>query len=85
VIGGLRRSSTDFAKWWDDQTVQERTNGTKRVRHPIGGELDLRYDVLAVQDGSEQRLLTLTPADDHAEAVLRSIVGRGSGLRVVGS
>nr|WP_269328851.1 helix-turn-helix transcriptional regulator [Kineosporia babensis] len=84
LIDELHRSSPDFATWWDDQTVQERTSGTKRVLHPAGGVLTLRYDVLAVQDGSDHRLSVVTPADAHAEEVLRSLVARTSGLRVVG-
>ena len=83
LVAGLRRGSADFAAWWDDQTVQERTNGTKRVLHPTGGVMTLRYDVLAVQDGSEQRLSVITPADADAENALRTIILQGTGLRAV--
>lgn len=83
LVTGLRRASTDFAGWWDDQTVQERTNGTKRILHPVGGLMTLRYDVLAVQDGSEQRLSVVTPADTATETTLRSIVFRPGVLRAV--
>jgi transcriptional regulator with XRE-family HTH domain len=84
VITGLRQNSPDFAQGWDDQTVQERTSGTKRVHHPVGGIMTMRYDVLAVQDGSGQRLQAITPADAQAEEALRAIISQGSGLRVVG-
>jgi len=84
LIADLRHRSADFSTWWDDQTVQARAHGRKRIRHPVGGELTVCYDVLAVQDGSDQRLLTITPADADAERVLRSIVAHGPGLRVVG-
>ncbi|GAA2475463.1 helix-turn-helix transcriptional regulator [Winogradskya humida] len=83
LISDLRRSSTDFAAWWDDQTVQERTNGTKRVLHPIAGVMTVRYDVLAVQDGSDQRLSVITPADSAAENALRSLIFQERGLRAV--
>ncbi|XVU28345.1 helix-turn-helix transcriptional regulator [Actinoplanes sp. CA-054009] len=83
LIDGLRRQSPDFATWWDDQTVQERTNGTKRVLHPTAGLMTLRYDVLAVQDGSDQRLSVVTPADTHAENTLRSLIYPQNGLRAV--
>ncbi|GIF20876.1 transcriptional regulator with XRE-family HTH domain [Actinoplanes tereljensis] len=83
LIAGLRRQSTDFAAWWDDQTVQERTNGTKRLLHPTAGVLTLRYDVLAVQDGSEQRLSVITPAGADTENALRSLVFPPLGLRAV--
>ncbi|GLY31321.1 transcriptional regulator [Kineosporia sp. NBRC 101731] len=84
LVGELRQKSPDFATWWDDQTVQERTNGTKRVLHPTVGVMTLRYDVLAVQDGSDQRLSVITPADAATEDALRTIVSQHSGLRVVG-
>nr|WP_269809819.1 helix-turn-helix transcriptional regulator [Kineosporia rhizophila] len=84
LVGDLRRKSADFATWWDDHTVQERTNGTKRVLHPTAGVMTLRYDVLAVQDGSEQRLSAITPADAQSEEALRSMISQHSGLRVVG-
>ncbi|WP_306209080.1 helix-turn-helix transcriptional regulator [Actinoplanes sp. RD1] len=83
LVATLRRGSRDFAAWWDDQTVQERTNGTKRILHPAVGVMTLRYDVLAVQDGSEQRLCAVTPADAHAGEALRSLVFGQSGLRAV--
>ncbi|MEU5046657.1 helix-turn-helix transcriptional regulator [Streptomyces griseorubiginosus] len=83
LITGLRRASSDFAAWWDDHTVQRRTNGTKRVLHPAAGVMTLNYDVLAVQDGSEQRLCVVTPADAHAEETLRSLVFQQAKLRAV--
>jgi transcriptional regulator with XRE-family HTH domain len=83
LVGELRRRSADFAGWWDDQTVEVRTNGTKRVLHPTAGVMTLRYDVLAVQDGSEQRLSAITPTDANAEKALRSLVFPHPGLRAV--
>ncbi|WP_027341352.1 helix-turn-helix transcriptional regulator [Hamadaea tsunoensis] len=83
LIGELRRRSTEFATWWDDQTVEKRTNGTKRVLHPTAGIMTLRYDVLAVQDGSDQRLSVITPADTDAENALRSLIFQRNGLRAV--
>ncbi|GIE83108.1 transcriptional regulator [Actinoplanes philippinensis] len=83
LVGDLRRGSSDFAAWWDDHTVQERTNGTKRILHPTAGILTLRYDVLAVQDGSGQRLSVVTPADTHAETALRTLIFPPAGLRAV--
>jgi transcriptional regulator with XRE-family HTH domain len=92
LIAELRHGSADFATWWDDQTVHTQTHGTKRIRHPVGGVLTVCYDVLALQDGSDQYLATITPADARTERVLRTIVTRyaegtvdGPGLRVVGS
>jgi transcriptional regulator with XRE-family HTH domain len=74
VIDELREHSAEFACWWEDHTVQERAHGEKRVRHPVAGELAVRYDVLATLDGSGQRLMVVTPADAAAEQALRRLV-----------
>ncbi|MEV7603421.1 helix-turn-helix transcriptional regulator [Kitasatospora sp. NPDC089797] len=74
VIDELRSHSGEFARWWEDHTVQERAHGEKRVRHPEAGELAVRYDVLATLDGSGQRLMVVTPADPAAERALGRLV-----------
>lgn len=78
VIAGLRRDSADFARWWQDQTVEERTNGRKRLRHPAAGELTVCYDVLGTRDGSGQILFTVTPAGPADERTLRQVIHRHS-------
>jgi PAS domain-containing protein len=78
LISDLCRDSADFAGWWHDQTVRERTHGRKRIRHPTGCELTVDYDALATLDNSDQRLLVLTPADHEADRNLRGIVGHHS-------
>ncbi|MEU1509321.1 hypothetical protein [Kitasatospora sp. NPDC005748] len=62
------------ALWWEDRTVRERSHGSKRMRHPVGGELALCYDQLAATDGSDQRLMVLTPADGATERALRLLI-----------
>lgn len=78
LISALRRNSPDFAGWWQDQTVQDRTHGRKRIRHLNGCELTVCYDALAALDNSDQCLLVLTPADPETERNLRVIVGHHS-------
>ncbi|MGF1428004.1 helix-turn-helix transcriptional regulator [Kitasatospora sp. LaBMicrA B282] len=74
LIDELRQHSAEFASWWDDHTVQERAHGEKRVRHQLVGELSVRYDVLATLDGSDQRLMVVTPADPATEQGLRRLI-----------
>ncbi|WFB08767.1 helix-turn-helix domain-containing protein [Streptomyces sp. LX-29] len=52
--------SPDFRRHWEAQAVTERTSGTKRVRHPVVGELDLTYEVLALPTDEGQVLCTYT-------------------------
>ncbi|MCO5994026.1 helix-turn-helix transcriptional regulator [Actinoallomurus rhizosphaericola] len=79
LIDELRHRSEDFSAWWNDQTVQERANGTKRIRHPVGGELTICYTTLATLDDSAQYLIAVTPADAAAEQALRRIVASHAG------
>jgi PAS domain-containing protein len=77
LIDELREASAEFATWWDDHTVQERTHGTKRVQHPEVGVLTVAYDFLAVGD-SGQRLVVVTPCDPATERALRTLVAASS-------
>ncbi|MCM3883040.1 helix-turn-helix transcriptional regulator [Frankia sp. R82] len=74
VIARLRRDSAEFAAWWDDHTVQERSHGVKRICHPVAGELTVAYDLLATLDGSHQRLFAVTPADAATDRALRGLI-----------
>lgn len=78
LVTELRDGSPEFDGWWQDHAVLERNHGRKRIRHPIGGELVLGYDMLAFLDDSDQRLFVLTPADAATERALRTIIGRHS-------
>ncbi|MEV5704321.1 helix-turn-helix transcriptional regulator [Actinoallomurus sp. NPDC052274] len=80
LIGELRHHSEEFSAWWNDHTVQERTHGTKRVRHEVGGDLTIRYTTLATLDNSDQYLIAVTPADAAAEQALRKIVSSRAGV-----
>jgi PAS domain-containing protein len=75
VVAELRSGSAEFAAWWEDQTVRERSHGSKRLRHPLAGEMTVCYDFLAAVDGSDQRLAIVTPADEATERALRALVG----------
>ncbi|MFB4300090.1 helix-turn-helix transcriptional regulator [Actinomadura sp. NTSP31] len=74
LIAELRAASREFAVWWDDQHVHERSRGVKRIRHETAGTLTVAYDMLAALDGSDQRLFVLTPADEASERALRALV-----------
>lgn len=60
LVGELSVQDADFRTWWASHQVSSTSNGTKRYRHPIVGDLTLDCDVWASPDGSEQRLMVLT-------------------------
>ncbi|GAA2333626.1 XRE family transcriptional regulator [Dactylosporangium salmoneum] len=79
LIDELRRDSPEFATWWHDQTVHERSHGRKRLWHPAAGELTVCYDALGTRDGSDQYLFTVTPATEPDAEKLRTILAAHTG------
>ncbi|MGW4241809.1 helix-turn-helix transcriptional regulator [Nocardia sp. NPDC004722] len=74
VIDELHRRSAEFTGWWNDHTVQDRSHGSKRIRHPEAGEMTVCYDNLTSPDGADHSLTVLTPADPASAAVLGDIL-----------
>ncbi|MCK9874530.1 helix-turn-helix transcriptional regulator [Frankia sp. Ag45/Mut15] len=74
IIARLRQESAEFAAWWDDHTVRERSHGVKRIRHPVAGEMTVASDILATLGDSHQRLFVVTPVDAATERALRALM-----------
>ncbi|MFI5689548.1 helix-turn-helix transcriptional regulator [Streptomyces sp. NPDC051636] len=71
LIGELSLHSDAFRRLWADHDVRAHTTGTKRLHHPVVGDLTLDYVVLAAEDDPEQSLAIYTPepASPSAEAL----------------
>ncbi|QCD58741.1 helix-turn-helix transcriptional regulator [Streptomyces hawaiiensis] len=71
LIGELSLHSDTFRRLWADHDVIAHTSGTKRLHHPLVGDLTLDYVVLAVEGDPEQTLVIYTPepASPSAEAL----------------
>jgi MmyB-like transcription regulator ligand binding domain len=71
LIGELSLHSETFRRMWADHDVIAHTTGTKRLHHPLVGDLTLDYVVLAVEGDPEQTLVIYTPepASSSAEAL----------------
>ncbi|WP_406446952.1 helix-turn-helix transcriptional regulator [Streptomyces sp. NBC_01613] len=71
LIGELSVHSDTFRRMWADHDVHAHTIGTKRLHHPVVGDLILDYVVLAVEGDPEQTLAIYTPepASRSAEAL----------------
>lgn len=46
LIAELRESSPEFGRWWEEHRVNQRTYGSKRLRHPVVGDLTVEYETL---------------------------------------
>jgi transcriptional regulator with XRE-family HTH domain len=71
LIGELSVHSDTFRRMWADHDVLAHTTGTKRLHHPVVGDLTLDYVVLAVEGDPDQTLVIYTPepASPSAEAI----------------
>ena len=55
-MGELSTRSEPFRKWWAAHNVRYHQTGTKRLRHPVVGELELSYEVMELAADSCLRL-----------------------------
>jgi transcriptional regulator with XRE-family HTH domain len=86
AFGGLLDELRDipaFAERWSSHQVTEKRRGTKRIRHPVVGELRVAYEVLLPADDADLRLITWLPADDASDDAIRRAIATGSTLRAV--
>ncbi|MDH6133384.1 transcriptional regulator with XRE-family HTH domain [Kitasatospora sp. MAA4] len=64
LIDRLHAASPEVRAWWPQHQVAPLASGTKRMRHPVLGELLLQHVVLQLVDDPEQRLVTFSAPDD---------------------
>jgi transcriptional regulator with XRE-family HTH domain len=70
LIGELSTRSEPFAKWWAAHDVRYHQTGTKRLRHPTVGDLDLNYEVMPLPaDGLRLAIFTAEPGSRSADAL----------------
>lgn len=70
LLGELSARSQDFASWWAEQRVFERSRGRKRVRSGIVGDLRLGYDAFSMIGNDDLTLVVYTadrgsPSEDR--------------------
>lgn len=76
LIDRLHAISPEARAWWDDHQVVPLGSGSKRLRHPDLGEVDLRHVVLQVADDLEHKFVAFTPAPDDTARIAALIDGR---------
>ncbi|MFJ9908638.1 helix-turn-helix transcriptional regulator [Streptomyces sp. NPDC101152] len=62
LVGELSVADADFRQWWAGRQMTGLRMGTKRVRHPIVGDLTLDWDSLTCAADPTQKLLIATAA-----------------------
>ena len=73
-VSELAVHSEEFRTWWADHRVVEHSDGIKRLNHPPGGHLDIRYEALEVT-GEPAQTLRIYIAEPGSESKLRTLAG----------
>jgi transcriptional regulator with XRE-family HTH domain len=60
LVDQLHELSPPFSAWWREHRVHQRTFGTKRLRHPIAGDLTISYESLSLPGDVDQTLFVYT-------------------------
>ena len=70
LVGELSTRSDPFRRWWAAHNVRYHQTGTKRLRHPIVGDLELAYEVMPLPaDDLRLAIFTATPGTASADAL----------------
>jgi transcriptional regulator with XRE-family HTH domain len=71
LVGELSTRSPEFGTWWGAHNVRYHQTGTKRLRHPVVGELELAYEVmdLSADDGLTISVYSADPGSRSQEAL----------------
>ena len=76
LVGELSMRSEEFRTLWARQDVRQKTHGRKLIRHPLVGDLDLRYETLRLTGDDDQLLITYTAeAGSPTADALRQLAG----------
>lgn len=73
LVGELSAQDPDFRRWWAEHHVFRRTFGTKRLRHPLVGDITLQYEAMAPTGDPDQLLgvYTAEPGSPSEQALQR--------------
>jgi hypothetical protein len=85
LVGELSLKSDDFRQMWARHDVRAKTAGTKRLVHPMVGEMTLSYETFTV-NGAQGQMLIVYHAEpgspsEHALTLLGSMTATGAAHR----
>ena len=74
LVAELRATSPEFEALWRDNDVRSFGEGTKRLRHPILGLIELEYSGFAVDGRPDLGLVVYNPADPAVAERIRALL-----------
>ncbi|MCA5968361.1 MULTISPECIES: helix-turn-helix transcriptional regulator [Pseudomonas] len=66
--------SADFAALWRDNDVRSQGEGTKRLRHPVHGLIELEYSGFAVDGRPDLSMIVYNPVTEDDAARIQALV-----------
>ncbi|MFI6858299.1 helix-turn-helix domain-containing protein [Streptomyces sp. NPDC050421] len=75
LVGELSVKSEEFRTLWAAHTVQEKGYGTKRLHHPLVGDLTLSYETLKLPADQDMLLVTFHAAPGSASEESMRLLG----------
>ena len=73
LTGRLQTASAEARAWWPRHDIVALSSGTKRLHHPLLGDLDMQHVVLQLADDPEQKLVTFTADGPHQQRIAQLI------------
>ncbi|WP_205807147.1 helix-turn-helix transcriptional regulator [Burkholderia sp. Ac-20365] len=78
-VDELGELSPEFDAMWRANDVRANDEGTKEIRHPVLGLIELEYSGFVVHGRPDLSLVVYTPASDDAEERVRKLISQYSG------
>ena len=79
LVDELCLTSPEFKRFWSENDVGLHGEGTKRLHHPVLGELALEYSAFAVDGRPDLSMVVYNPATDVDAELVRSLVETSAG------
>lgn len=79
LVDELCRNSPEFDALWRENEVVGPSEGTKRLRHPVLGDIELEYSGFAVDGRPDLNLVVYNPVDPAVAARVRAMVAESTG------
>jgi transcriptional regulator with XRE-family HTH domain len=78
LVGELSVASPEFRRRWARHDVRVKSSGTKRMQHPVVGDIEIAYETLGVASAPGQSLVFYSPepgsASEERIAMLAGLV-----------
>jgi len=74
LVEELSQSSADFAALWRSNDIAGHGDGTKRIRHPDVGLIELEFSTFAVEGRPDLNMLVYNPATPEGVEQIRRLI-----------